>query len=141
LRGRQFRRPRAFLTGDRMDINLLESTTFTLTIKCRLPGASADSWRDFQFKATFKAMPQDDWEDLIEDARKSEALREVLVDVEGIPAGKLDDGTELSPVEVAVKNPFTCDAAFTAYALYVNQNGRDQTEAVSRKNSKRSRRR
>lgn len=123
------------------EVNLLESTTFQLTIKCQLPGESVDSVRDFQFKATFKPMPQDEWEDLLEDSRKSEALKEVLVGVDGVPGGTLPDGTALTAVEVVTRNPFTCDATFTAYALYIGKNTRNQLAAVDGKNSKRSRKR
>ena len=123
-------------------INLLETTTFSLTVKCQLPGQGVDTVRDFAFQATFKPLSQDDWEDLIEDSRKSEALREVLVGVDGVPSGTLPDGTVVTPVEVVIKNPFTCDAAFAHYALYISRNGRDAAKsAAEAKNSKRSRKR
>lgn len=123
-----------------MEINLLESTTFTLSIKCQIPGEGVDVSRDFNFRATFKALPQDEWEDLVATASKSEALSEVLESVDGVPGSTLADGTAVSPVEVAIRNPFTCDALFAHYVLYVTRNGRAASDAVAAKNSKRSRR-
>lgn len=123
-------------------INLLECTTFTRAVHCSLPGSGTDVRRPFQFKATFELIDQDEWEDLVESEGKFAALRRVLQSVDGIPAAPLPDGTTLTPVEVALKNPITCDAAFTAYWLYTSEDGRQASQAAAeRKNSKRSRRR
>lgn len=124
------------------EFNLLETSTFSLSITAQLPGDGVDAVRDFTFKATFKALHQDAWEDLVEDARKSEALREVLVAVDGVPGGTDADGNAVSALDVVVRNPFTCDAAFAHYAMYTTRNGRQiAQQATDGKNSRRSRRR
>ena len=123
-------------------VNLLETTTFTRTVHCSLPGNGVDVRRPFQFKATFELIDQDEWEELVDDANKSVALSHVLRSVEGVPSSTLEDGTVLSPVEVVIKNPITCDAAFTSYWLYTSDDGRKAAQAAGNaKNSKRSRKR
>lgn len=125
--------------SNEITVNLVETTTFTQTIKCQLPGEGVDTWRDLSFKATFKPMGQEDWEDLIADAMKSEALREVLVGVDGIPGATLPDGTALTPIDVVIRNPFTCDALFGHYAMFISRNGRSAAKSAEGKNFKRSR--
>jgi hypothetical protein len=120
-------------------VNLLEVATFKRDILCKLPTGEKNVERDFKFSATFKALPTDQWEDLIETATRAEAVKEVLLDVEGIPAGQID-GQNFTPVEVCIRNPFTCDAAFASCSLYLSSNSRKAVkDEVSRKNSRRSR--
>lgn len=123
-------------------VNLLASLTFFQTVRCSLPGSDGEGRRPFEFKAEFKLVPQAEWEELIEDSTKSEALREVLVGVsDNVPGGTLEDGTVLTPVDTVIYNPLTCDAAVAAYNLYVSEDSRALfKDAGRRKNLKRSRR-
>ena len=127
------------------EVDLVNSNRFTLTVKTRVPSTEKpNTWRDFEFDATFEAMPSEEWEELVEECSKTEALRHVLVDVgENIkPATITQNGkqVELSPVDIVVRNQFTSDAAYMDYNLYITKNSRDKaTQATSSKNSKRSR--
>jgi hypothetical protein len=125
-------------------LSLTPTTTFTRTVKFRLPGEGTDTERDASFVATFKAMAQDDWEAMVENASRSEALRAVLVDVKGVAESETtgEDGAvvKVSPVEVVIRNAFACDAAFGEYVLYVGSNSRrSYQDAAQAKNSRRSR--
>jgi hypothetical protein len=134
------------MDNDNFDFNLLEKTTFTTGVSCSLPGNGADVRRPFDFKATFELMAQNDWEDLVNDESKSTCVARVLKSTEGVPGGTItgQDGESitLSGMEVALRNPITCDALFTKYHLYITEDGRNAIHAAAeRKNSKRSRRR
>ncbi|HET8899377.1 MAG TPA: hypothetical protein VFN09_11460 [Rhodanobacteraceae bacterium] len=127
-------------------INLLASSTLTANIQCKLPGDGADVWRPFPFKATFKVLSEGEREALDDqDLTIGDYLREVLVSVDGIPAA-VDPATgeEVSPKEVAIRNPFTQGSLWGEYIGLFAQNA---NEAVARhtslqgKNSKRSRKR
>lgn len=131
-----------------MDISLVEENTFTTRVSCQLPGKGVDVWKPFEFVATFRVADEDDAKAAPLGMTTREALREVLVDVEGIPPATIKrDGkdVELSPVEVCIYNQFTADAALAKYRLHTTKNGRDinaielTRAATPRGNSARSR--
>lgn len=130
-------------------VDLISSTNFTTTVKAMIPQEEKGVSREVTFDATFRVLPQDDWEALVDDSTKSEALREVLVrvksdqieptEVENPHTGEME---KLSEKDIVVRNPFTCDAAFAEYGLYMTKNSRDKAIAASSvKNSRRSRKR
>lgn len=127
-------------------INLVEDPTFTTRVPCKLPGAGADTWRPFEFKATFRVLSEAEQDEQPMNITVRDLLRKVLVSVDGVPSATVD-GVELSPVEVVIHNQFTSDAALTVYRLRTTQNSRDlnsseaMKSATSRGNSPRSQRR
>lgn len=132
------------MSSDSVAIDLVNSNRFWLTVKCQLPGDSPNSWKNFQFDAQFKALPTDEWERVVEESSKSEALRAVLVAVgDNVQPQTVEvDGqmVELTPVDIVVNNQFTCDAAFMDFNIYITKNSRDKAmSAAASKNSKRSR--
>lgn len=126
-----------------MEINLLETTTFSTKVDCQLPGEGVDVWRNFSFTATFKVLDEEQQQDLDDrDLSTRDYLREVLVSVDGIPSAQDPKGETISPKEVAIRNQFTQDAAITAYQLKLGRNSRDMLAKTGHdlKNYKRSRR-
>ena len=125
-------------------VNLIDDPTFTTTVNCKVPADGLDAWRPLSFKATFRVMGEDEQEDLPINITTRDLLRKVLISVEGIPAAN-HNGLELTPVEVAIRNQFTSDAAHAVYKLRTTQNGREITSAeamksaTTRGNSSRSR--
>lgn len=125
------------------EVNLLETTTFKTKVDCQLPGDGVDTWRPFNFTATFKVLGEEKQQELDDlDLSTRDYLREVLVDVEGVPGATDPESKEsVSPREVAIRNQFTQDAAFTAYRLKLGRNSRDMLAKTGHdvKNYKRSR--
>lgn len=126
-----------------MDINLLEEATIKTTVECQLPGDGVDVWRNFSFVATFKVLDEVEQDQLdARDLTKRDYLREIVLDVDGVPAAKdPKSGEELTPKEVMIRNQFTHDAAFAAYQVKTYKNGTDIIAKTSydAKNYKRSR--
>lgn len=121
-------------------INLLASTTLTANIQAQLPGDGADVWRPFEFRATFKVLDESEREALDEKSLSTgDYLREVLVSVDGVPAGTLPDGTEVTAKEAAIRNPFTSGALLGEYVARFAKNANDAASRHASKNSKRSR--
>lgn len=122
-------------------ISLVETDSFTKTVTFKIPGKAADTWREGQFKATFKLLSEKEADDLdAQDLSVRDYLREVILDVEGIPSATTKDGQSLTPKEVVIFNAFTSDAAMATYNLFTKENSFEKAhQAANRKNSKRSR--
>jgi hypothetical protein len=130
-----------------MGLNLMAVNTFSRTVKFTIPGDGANVDKEHSFVGTFKIIPSDDWDEMIEQKTRSACLREILVDVgdQIDPATITDPDTgqevELSRKDVVISHPMAADAAFMEYHLYLTRNSRDKAlQAAQSKNSKRSRR-
>ncbi len=122
---------------------LAQAMSFRTTVRCSLPADGKDVRRPFEFEAEFELMDQKEWEDMVSESSKSEALNAVLRSVSSPQLTTVNiNGVELTPRDQVVRNPIACDAAFTAYSLYVSEDGRRAAVAAGdRKNYKRSRQR
>jgi len=111
-----------------MDINLVEENEFSTRVDCQLPGKGVDTWKPFSFTATFRVVDEDEAKAAPFGLTTRDALRDVLIAVEGVPPAKITrDGVtvELTPVEVVIANQFTADAALAKYRLHTTKNARD----------------
>lgn len=128
-------------SSDNFSLNLAESSTFTRTVPCKLPGKAPNSWRHIKFDATYKVLDEKAFDELMDGGTTvREALRELLVSVSGIDGGTTADGKQLSALDAVIALHWTADAAFAAYHTYLGENSRDiTTSAAERKNSRRSR--
>lgn len=130
-----------------MGLDLHKTNTFTTTVNCQLPGEGKDTVRDFKFTATFEIIDSEEWDEILENSTRSEALRKVLKEVGDEVneySGEDDFGNpiKLSREEVVIRHAMTCDAAFMDYHLYITKNSRSKAiQASESKNSKRSRKR
>lgn len=128
-----------------LQIDLVADPTFTTKVRCQIPSAGVDAWRELEFEATFKVLSETEQEELPLNITVRDVLRRVLFDVKGIPEAKTREGEVLSPVEVVIRNAFTSDAAHAVYKLRTTKNGRDISTAeamkagTTRGNSSRSR--
>jgi hypothetical protein len=128
--------------SEKLDVNLLATSTMTATIQCQLPGNGADVWKPFSFKATYRVLDEQESDELDEKGLTiGDYLREVVISVEGVPAGTdPKTGEEVSPLECAIRNRFTQAAM---WGDYTGRYGKNASDAVMRhqsgKNSRRSR--
>ena len=116
--------------------------TLTATVHCQLPGEGADTWRPFNFKATFKVLDEFAQQELDDrELSRGDFLREVLVSVDGVPSTTdPETGSEVSAKECAIRNPFTSGALWGEYIARFAKNANDAVQrSLEGKNSRRSR--
>ena len=118
-------------------MKLTKTNNFTTDVRFSVPGESPGTWRNAEFKAVYRTLPNDELDELRREQDDKGAipglLDRVLVDVLGVETDeKKPDGTTYTPLEIVKVNQLAAQATILAFWDAVNRD-------VEAKNSKRSR--